>query len=60
MTVRDLYLLTLDDASIIVKDAADVSVYFSGRFLDIPFKYMNYIIYQIRAIGNTLVVSVYN
>lgn len=60
MTLRDLYLITLDNASIIVKDAADDTLHFSGKFLDVPFKYLNYIVMEISAIGNTLVVSTYN
>ena len=60
MTLRALYLVTLDDASIVIKDPADDTQYFSGKFLEVPFKYLNYIVYSIRAIGNTLVVYVYN
>lgn len=60
MTVRDLYLITLDNASIILKDPVDDKIYFKGVFLDVPFRYLNYIISEIRAIGNTLVVRVYN
>ena len=60
MTLRDLYLITLDNASIIVKDAADDTLHFSGKFLDVPFKYLDYIVMEVRAIGNTLVVSAYN
>lgn len=60
MTLRDLYLLTLDDASIIVKDPVDDKIYFKGNFLGVPFRYLNYIVSEIRAIGNTLVVRVYD
>lgn len=60
MTLRDLYLVTFDNAPIIVKDPVDDRVYFSGKFLDLPFRYLNYIVAEIRAVGNTLVVRVYN
>ena len=60
MTVRELYLITLDNASIILKDPVDDEIYFKGVFLDVPFRYLNYIVSEIRAIGNTLVVRIYN
>lgn len=60
MTLRDLFILTRDDTTVIIKDAADDTLYYSGKFQEVPFKFMKFIVMEIRPIGNTLVVSTYD
>lgn len=60
MLVKQIYALAAPNVKVVLKNAADNSIYFSGNFDDFPYTYSDYIVDSIRAIGSTLVICIYD
>lgn len=60
MTVRSLYVYAENDCKVVIKDAAEHRVLFSGYFSDFPYKYADSCVSSFSAIGNALVIFIYN
>ena len=60
MTVKDLYVHGNTMQSIILRDAFDNQIYWSGRFKDFPYEYAWRFVSRVTASGNKLVIEIYD
>ena len=60
MLVKQIYAIAFNGASVVLKDAKDDEVYFEGKFGDFPYVYADHIVDSISAVGNTLVLYIYD
>lgn len=60
MTMKDIYILTVEEQKIMLRDAATFKPLFSGKPDDFPIKYADWTVFQLNAIGNILTIDIYN
>lgn len=60
MTVKDLYVHSTQRQQVILRDALDNHIYWSGRFQEFPYEYAWHYVSRITASGNTLVIEIYD
>jgi len=59
MTVRDLFANATSGCKVVLKDMVDHVVY-AGTFDNFPYKYADNFVHGINAVGNALVIWMYN
>lgn len=59
MTVRDLFANATSGCRVVLKDMLDRVVY-AGKFDDFPYKYADCYVHGINAVGNALVIWMYD
>lgn len=60
MLLKLLFTFAAKNTKVVLKDAADHQILFSGKFEDFPYQYANYCIDEFAVIGNGLVIFIYN
>lgn len=60
MLLKQIYAMAGRGQKVVLKDAADDHILFSGDFDNFPYLYSDHIVDSIRAIGNALVIFIFD
>ena len=60
MVFKDLWRLLPNNQKIILRDAFDLLILYKDIAEDIPYKYMEYYVNAVAAVGNCLVIDICN
>lgn len=60
MLVKQIYAIAGHGQRVVLKDASDDHIFFAGDFDSFPYLYADYIVDSIRAVGNALVIYIFD
>ncbi len=60
MLLKLLFVVADPNCRVVLKDAVDENIFYTGKFLDFPYLYADYCVESFKVIGNALVINLSN